>query len=236
MIKAILFDLDNTLMDFALRKEKSIEASILAMQDSGLNLNYKNVEKEIYNLYDKVGIENQKIFQKFLAKHKINDYKVLAKAIYAYRKTKDAETRTYPEVKKILLKFIKKNIKLGIVSDAPKLQAYLRLVELGLEDFFDVIITADDVKASKETTKPFEKALDILKIEANEVLFVGDRPDRDVLNAKKIGMNTAFAFYGYYGGIIPKNIKKSELNAIKNKYNPNYILYNFKDLIKIIGD
>lgn len=235
MIKAILFDLDNTLMDFALRKSKSIDASIIAMQDSGLNLDFEKTKKEIYTLYDEVGIENQEIFQKFLnTKSLSNDYKILAKAIHAYRKAKDSETKTYPQVKNIFVKFIKKGIKLGIVSDAPKLQAHLRLVELGLEDFFDFIITAEDVNSTKETTKPFEYAKQKLNLNSNEILFVGDRPDRDVFNAKNSGMKTAFAAYGYYGGIVPRKISIEEIGQIKSKYNPDYVLYTFNDILDII--
>lgn len=236
MIKAILFDIDNTLMDFALRKNKSIDAAIFAMQESGLNLDFNIAKKEIYDLYDQIGIENQEIFQKYLeSKNLSNNYKLLAKAIYAYRKAKDAETKTYPRVKKIFLEFIKKGIILGIISDAPRLQAHLRLVELGLEDFFEFVLTPEDFGTNKTTTIPFEKARELLKLNADEILFVGDRPDRDILNAKNVGMKTAFASYGYYGGIIPKNIDNSEFEAIKREYSPDFVLNKFEDILKVIN-
>jgi putative hydrolase of the HAD superfamily len=236
MIKAILFDIDNTLMDFAMRKSKSIDASIFAMQESGLDLEFNTAKKEIYEIYDKVGIENQNIFQIYLeSKNIYNNYKLLARAIYAYRKVKDLETKTYPKVKKIFIEFIKKGITLGIISDAPRLQAHLRLVELGLEDFFEFVLTPEDLGNNKTTTIPFEKAKEILGLEANEILFVGDRPDRDILNAKKIGMKTAFAAYGYYGGIIPKEIPKEDFEKIKKEYNPDFILERFEDILKVIN-
>ncbi len=223
-------------MDFALRKNRAVGAAIKAMQESGLNLDYKIAEKEIYKLYDKFGIENHSVFEKFLEKRKLSkDYILLAKAVNAYIMAKYSETRTYPEVKSIFLKFIKKGIKLGIVSDAPRFQAYTRLVELGLEDFFDIILTFDDICALKDTTKPFEKALSLLKVPAKKVLFVGDRPDRDVLNARKVGMKTAFAAYGYYGGIVPRKVSKKELNAVNREYKPDYILNKFNDILKVIN-
>ena len=36
MIKAVIFDLDNTLVDFMLLKERAIEAAIHSMIDAGL--------------------------------------------------------------------------------------------------------------------------------------------------------------------------------------------------------
>ena len=46
MIKAIIFDLDNTLVDFMLLKRAAVDAAINAMIDAGLNVTFeKAVEK-----------------------------------------------------------------------------------------------------------------------------------------------------------------------------------------------
>ena len=65
-IKAIIFDLDNTLIDFWGAKETSINAAIDAMIKSGLKMKKKTALKLIFELYKKYGIEHGKIFQKFL--------------------------------------------------------------------------------------------------------------------------------------------------------------------------
>ena len=66
MIKAILFDLDNTLIDFVKLKFYSIDAAIDAMISNGLKMSKKSAEKSLFRLYNKHGIEYQLIFQKFL--------------------------------------------------------------------------------------------------------------------------------------------------------------------------
>ena len=51
MIKAILFDLDNTLIDFMRMKEKSCESAIDAMILAGLKTNKKKATEELFKLY-----------------------------------------------------------------------------------------------------------------------------------------------------------------------------------------
>ena len=52
MIKAVIFDLDNTLMDFMTMKENAILAAVKAMIDAGLNMNPDHAKKEMYEIYD----------------------------------------------------------------------------------------------------------------------------------------------------------------------------------------
>ena len=46
------------------------------------------------------------------------------------------------------------------------------------------------------------KALDVLNVEPEEALMIGDWPERDVVGAKQIGMKTIFARYGDTFGTI----------------------------------
>ena len=85
MIKAVLFDLDNTLIDFMRMKRNSCEAAISAMIDAGLKIKKEKAQKKLFKLYDKYGLEEKKIFQKFLKEEvKKVDYRILANAIVAY--------------------------------------------------------------------------------------------------------------------------------------------------------
>ena len=65
-MKAILFDLDNTLIDFMRMKKISCEAAISAMIDAGLPLEKETAYEKLFELYGVHGIEHQEIFQKFL--------------------------------------------------------------------------------------------------------------------------------------------------------------------------
>ena len=68
MIKAVIFDLDNTLLDFIKMKQNAVRAAVSAMQEAGLNLNTEKSYKDIFSLYEEIGWENQKIFNEYLTK------------------------------------------------------------------------------------------------------------------------------------------------------------------------
>ena len=68
MIKAVIFDLDNTLIDFLKFKDRCCSAAIDAMIDAGLKIPKQKGMKMIYKLYSKYGMEDHTIFQKFLKK------------------------------------------------------------------------------------------------------------------------------------------------------------------------
>jgi len=197
MIKAVLFDLDNTLINFRAMKNNAAEAAIRAMIDSGLKLEHKEATKLLFEMYEEYGIENQLIFNKFIKKvtGKV-DYKMLANAIVAYRKAKQNLVVPYPRVRSTLVRLKERGLKLGIVSDAPRLSAWIRLAEMNLADFFDVVITLGDSKKFKPFPTSFRKALRGLNLAPQEVLFVGDNPERDVKGAKALGMHTCLAKYG----------------------------------------
>jgi putative hydrolase of the HAD superfamily len=59
MIKAVIFDLDNTLVDFMLMKRQAIDAAINAMRDAGLKLSNEEIRKCIDEIYEERGMEFQ---------------------------------------------------------------------------------------------------------------------------------------------------------------------------------
>ena len=220
MIKAVLFDLDNTLIDFWKMKQQSCSAAIDAMIGAGLNIDSKKAFTILFGLYDKHGFEEKTIFQKFLKKvsGKV-DYKILANAIVAYRRVRSGFLEAYPNVDYVLLKLKGKGIKIGIVTDAPRLKAWIRLASIKLSNYFDAVVTFEDTKQLKPSKLPFKAALRQLSLKPEECLMVGDWPERDIKGAKAIGMKTCFARYGN-----PK-IRKS---------GADYEIDNLKMLLEIV--
>lgn len=197
MIKAILFDLDNTLIDFLKMKQMSLDAAMSAMIDAGLKIKKSEALKKIYQIYDKKGMEYENVFQMFL-KQEIGkvDYRILAYGVVAYRKVRASFLEPYPHTDYVLLKLKQRNIKLAIVTDAPALKAWIRIVSMKLSNFFDVVVTFEDTKRHKPSTLPFRAALKRLCLKPEECLMVGDWPERDMMGAKKLGIKTCFARYG----------------------------------------
>lgn len=220
MIKAVLFDLDNTLIDFLMMKKLSCEAAIDAMIGAGLNIRHDEAIKVLYGLYDKHGMEDKIIFQRFLKKlaGKI-DYRILASGIVAYRRVREGFLEPYPNVDYVLLKLKGMGLKLAIVTDAPRLKAWIRLAAMKLSNYFDAVVTFEDTKQHKPSKMPFRAALRQLKLKPEECLMVGDWPERDINGAKAIGMKTCFARYG--------NLKAKKVNA-------DYEIRNIKEVLGIV--
>lgn len=202
MIRGILFDLDNTLLDFMHMKRVAIDAAVSAMVDSGMPVPHDEAFREIYNLYDQVGIEHQEIFQLFLSQRFGEiQYKWLAAAIIAYRRARDGVMVTYPHVRATLTELLRRGLKLAVISDAPRLNAWLRLCQLDLHHAFDPVVTFEDTGHRKPSPMPFERALEKMALKPSEVIMVGDWPERDMVGAKRLGIKTVFARYGDVKGV-----------------------------------
>ena len=197
MIKLIIFDLDNTLTDFMRMKDESIKAAIRSMIDAGLDFPEEKIHEEIYRIYGEEGIEYQKVFNKLLVDLIVHvDYRILAAGIVGYRKAREAALVLYPHVNRTLLTLLKKGLKLAVISDAPRQEAWMRLCYLGLHHMFDTVIAFEDTGERKPSPVPFRLTLERIGIEPNEALMVGDWPERDIAGATELGIHTVFARYG----------------------------------------
>ncbi|HYM81715.1 MAG TPA: HAD-IA family hydrolase [Candidatus Limnocylindria bacterium] len=197
MIRAIVFDLDNTLTDFMKMKSDAVGAAIEGMIDAGLRLPREAVRARIDAIYQEQGLEYQRVFDQLLESELGHiDPKILASGIVAYRKARESALKLYPHVQMTLLELTKRGIKLGVVSDAPQAQVWLRLCSLSLQHVFDAVVTFDDTRERKPGPAPFREVLRRLGVGPSEALMVGDWAERDVVGAKSLGMKTVFARYG----------------------------------------
>ena len=221
MIKAIVFDLDNTLVDFMAMKRQAVDAATGAMIDAGLSLTADEVKGRINAIYKERGIEFQNVFDQLLYDvfNKV-DYKILSAGIIAYRRAREAALVPYPHVYMTFMELLKRGLRLGVVSDAPAREAWLRLCYLNFHHIFHTVVTFDDTGVRKPQEAPFRKALQLLSVQPREALMVGDWAERDMVGAANIGMKTVFARYGDTFGTV-------ETHA-------DYEISDIKDLLRIL--
>jgi len=223
MIKAIIFDLDNTLIDFLKMKTVSIEEAVRAMNGAGLKEKQEKAIKKIFEIYDKIGMESKDIFQKYLKEvYGKVDYRILGCGIAAYRRVHTSFYEPYPHVIPTLIKFKEMGIKLAILTDAPRVKAWIRLCSIKVDPFFDFVVSYDDTKKFKPNKKPFNFILKKLLEKPEDCLMVGDNIERDIYGAKKVGMKTCHAKYGL--------VRKQKM-----KIKPDFVIKSFDELIKIVN-
>ncbi len=222
MFKAVLFDLDNTLLDFLTFKKETAKAAAKAMIKQGLPTTEIEAYGKIFSVYDQKGIEYQKTFYEVVNQYNLElniAERIQQAGILAYLQTKFNVLKPYPMVKPTLRKLRENGVKLAIVSDAPRNKAWQRLILTNLENEFDFVVTHSDTMEFKPHPSPFTLALKKLAVLPDAVLFVGDNPSRDIKGAKAVGMRTCLAKYG---------------QTFREDTKSDYEIDRFEDLLKVI--
>ena len=177
MIKAVVFDLDDTLIS---EKEyiKSGYKSVAKFIEKKYKLDQGKVYNQLMELFRK---SPKNVFNRFFEKNNIQYGKIeIDKLIENYRKHKP-EIYFFDDVKPTIMKLKKIGIKTGIITDGYKETQRNKLEVLKAKELFDQIIITDEL--GREYWKPnpmaFELMKQALKVEYNEMIYVGDNPEKD---------------------------------------------------------
>ena len=68
--------------------------------------------------------------------------------------------------------------------------------DAGVSDLFEAVIISADLGLRKPNPMIFRRMLEILALEPESVLFVGDTPREDVMGARNVGIPTAWLSRG----------------------------------------
>ncbi len=189
-VKGVIFDLDNTLVNF-------VEAKLIACEEVVDHLDKGDPEELFYQFIDgDYHIEDTRNIKDYLNAHDIFDQDVFERCSNIYRSTKLENIELYSGVREVLEKLSERGLKLGLVTDAERSDAMDRLEKVGLLVSFDTIVTFDETGKKKPDHRPFLYCLEKMGLEPGEVVLVGDSLDRDVVPGKEIGMLTVHAKYG----------------------------------------
>jgi putative hydrolase of the HAD superfamily len=189
-VKALLFDMDNTLFDL-------VGAQIAACDCVVRHLGHDDGD-ELFSCFltGSHGFESTENIRQYMQERRIptNGMYDVACRIYATEKLR--HITPYPGVTKTLRAIRERGFPTGIVTDAEKADATLRLDKCGLSRFFDCMITFDMVGVKKPAPDPFLTALGTISARPEHTLFIGDSPRRDIEPCKKLGIRTVYARYG----------------------------------------
>lgn len=108
-----------------------------------------------------------------------------------------ASPRLFPGVLDVLDFCRADGTTLGLVTSSPRKQVLSVLGRLGVETYFEAIVTGDDITHYKPHPEPVQKALGLLGKSPTETLFVGDYL-ADVLAGQAAGTKTALFLPGQH--------------------------------------
>ena len=104
-----------------------------------------------------------------------------------------SEAATFPPHYVDLLRALRPRYRLAVVSNFDYTPTALGMLTLaGVAELFDTIVVSDAIGWRKPRREIFEAALQQLGVAPSEALFVGDRPDIDVVGAQRLGMPVAW--------------------------------------------
>jgi len=177
MAKAILFDMDGTLVD-------TIPSHNLALQQALSKLGLSISEKRLHSL---LRLPTEEIYFRLHIKKKtginFQAFNRMKRAIY-YDSIR-GKRLVFPGTEGLLARLGKK-YKLAVVSNSSRKTAKISMPKK-LAGMFDTIVTYDDVKRGKPHPEPLRKALKRLGVKASSAAFVGDS-HFDVIASNELGI------------------------------------------------
>jgi len=195
-LKAILFDMDNTLFDFVAAKLIACR-EILSYINRKKGSNFEDPSELFrYFLRGTYGFEDYENIRDYMQERRIFTARGYKNCCNIYEREKLENLKLYPGVRDTLYQLKRMGLKLAIITDADKYHALARLTRVELLDFFDFLVSADMTGTKKPDPAHFIFALQALGTEPEENLVVGDSIRRDILPARKLGLKTAYASYG----------------------------------------
>lgn len=185
-IKAVLFDLDGTLLDRA----SSLESFIHDQYDRLPQLAFINKEeyvKRFIELDNEGYVWKDKVYQQLIEEFSIEGLgwmELLDDYVLGFKR----HCIGYPHLTNMLTELKNNNMKIALISNGYGQFQYDNFIALRIEHFFDEVLISEWEGLRKPDPAIFIRALSKLGVDAKEAVFVGDHPDNDISASRRVGM------------------------------------------------
>lgn len=197
MERAIIFDLDGTLLD----RERSLRL-FLEDQFERYRAYFTHVQKNDYInyfiAYDEHGyLKKDRVYKALLDQldiHYIEKKDLLLDYDLNYPKFATG----YPDVKDIISRIQNRGLKIGIITNGKVSHQSYIIDLLGIEKYVLETLISEAVGYRKPEPEIFMMMCDKLGVKPEECIFVGDHPVNDIEAARRLGMKTVFKDNHYF--------------------------------------
>lgn len=187
MIKAVLFDLDGTLLD----REASVH-SFIKVQYDRLNDMLSHIPRDKY-IARFIELDNHgyrwkdKVYKQLVKEFNIEGI-MWEELLLDYMGEFSNHCIPFPGLLEMLRELKENHYKLGIISNG-KCQFQLDNIRaLDIEKYFDTILISECEGMKKPDSEIFIKASEKLNVSLDESIFVGDHPLNDIKAAQSVEM------------------------------------------------
>ena len=228
-LKALLFDVDDTLFSTTEFARQARVNAVRAMIETGLRVPEETVRRELDEVLREFGSNYDRHYDKLImrmpreAREQCKPSLVVAAGVVAYHDTKFRELKPFNDVRPFLRSAREAGLRLGIITHGLTTKQSEKLVRLGLTDLVDhdAIFISDEVGISKPNPKLFALAARRMGLEPAECMMVGDNLTNDIAPARTLGLKTAWAF---------RAAKEGQDLAIR----PDHKVETFRELAEIL--
>jgi putative hydrolase of the HAD superfamily len=212
-LKAILFDMGSTLLEFenstwdVLRrlstetgyeflKEKNLTLPNLEEFSNVLSAEFLKARSEIAQSLKELKFENV-IFEFFRDLNLSTSDGIYGSFLEVYYKPVTDQITLVDGAEKVLKFFKEKNLKIGLISNTifPEEFHLRELKRFGLYPYLDAHFFSSQVGYRKPHPRIFHLALEKLKVDSSNAVFVGDRLEEDVGGAQNVGMKGILKYH-----------------------------------------
>lgn len=211
MIKAILFDLDGTLLNTNNLIVKSFQYTFKK------HLNLEVEEEKIVRHFGEPLIYTMQQYDKKNAEHMVEIFREYNEAKH------DELVEIFDNVKEGLAKIKSMGIKIAVVSSKRRIMVERGLNLFNIYSIMDSIITPEDTENHKPNGEPALKACEVLGVLPDEAIMVGDSAN-DILCGKNAGCYTCLVSY--------TSLPMDEMMM----YKPNYVIDSIIDLVQLVSN
>ena len=212
--EALLFDMDGALVDVSESYRTAIQKTVEFFTNQEITPN------TVQEFKKKGGYNNDWDLTEAIIINKgrnIEKQSIINKFQEIYLKVRDNEKWTLN--KKILQK-LKQKYKLGIITGRPKEEALYTLNKNQTKQFFEVIITMEDMK-TKQKPDPFGIQLAIEQLNTKKATYIGDAID-DIMAANNADIDSI--------GVLPPGYNDTRLASLMKENGAKFILKDINEI------
>jgi putative hydrolase of the HAD superfamily len=188
-IKALIFDLDNTILD---RTKTFLNFSNKLIDEYFIDLSGKEQQRIIEQIIvtDQDGYKEKK--QMFIELLEILPWnnKPTVEELLEFYTLEYVSSAILMEDALEILQFFKTKYKIGLITNGKIIIQYGKLDKLNLREYFDTIVVSEEAGIKKPNKDIFEIASKNLNLRSEDCIYIGDHPVNDIDGADKAGMKT----------------------------------------------
>jgi len=209
-INTIVMDMDGTITRFNLNFKEARRRVLEDLENMNLRTPDMTEQTGIYLMLKRLKENVDK-----------DTFASIRKKFYTYLQdmevTAAQDVSLYPGALETLNQLRELRFKIGIVTNNGRAGTEITLRRLKLNEFFDAVVTRDDCEEMKPDAGPVKKALEIMRSNPKDAIFVGDGL-MDIMAAKAAALPSVAVVTGPFSGEI---LLQAE---------PDYVLGSINDL------